>query len=564
MKKSRVKRRSPARPVWGFCGAAFAIAGSSATLAATFSLVYATLAMPDSLVAKWLVRPLALAGAVTIGPSSGLPTSVGATTSNTAPAPAAIKPTKVGQNLNAASYWSTNRIFMNLAADNGWRVEPSGGGSTESYFDANRNIIKKLPGDNIYRVILRPPATFAGRSVDVVCRWDGSGDMTFVYDSAAVLNFRKTASSARYTHRSVGSNNGWISVYLKTVDPANPTRNFDCREAGADPEALFDPLYLDNVKRYHSVRFMDWQRTNGNEPVTWAKRTTPAMGQIFGNADGYAIEHMIELANRTGVDPWFCMPWNADEDYVRKFAEMVRDRLKPGLVAYVETSNEVWNWAFPVTKQAYQEGIARNLSSDASQGMFRRYAQKMVEQMDIWTDVFAGQTSRIVRVAASQNANSWPIKQILQYGDTATRIDAISSAPYFGLDLNSYANPTDLAPFFADLRASLDTSFTNARAYKTIADQYKLRYVPYEGGQHVTGGTVEMQKKVQSDPRMGQLYTYYLQRWNNEIGDQITLLSDIGPPGGTGAWSILDYLGQSPLATPKSRAVTLFMASIGR
>ncbi len=64
------------------------------------------------------------------------------------------------------------------------------------------------------------------------------------------------------------------------------------------------------------------------------------------------IEYMIQLANEAHANPWFCMPWNTDDDYVRKFAEKVRDLLDPSLVAYVETGNEVWNFSFGMTLQA--------------------------------------------------------------------------------------------------------------------------------------------------------------------------------------------------------------------
>ncbi len=559
MKRSRVRKRSLTKPIFGIVGIGSAALFSTAAVASALSLVYAALNMPDSLVAKWLVRPLAIAGAATVGTGGGLPNSVGSTTSvTTPPASSSIRPTRIGQNLDPGDYWTRNRIFMNLAAGEGWQVTPAAGGSTDSYFDADHNVIKILPGDTVGRMVMRPSGLYAGKSVDVVCRWDGVGTLYFVRPNG-IRTVTQTANSARYTHFYVADNDGWMPVYMGSVDPANPIRNFDCREADADRSQLFEPAYLANVKRFSSVRFMDWQQINKNLPVTWAKRTTPA-SQTYGKADGYAIEHMIELANQAHVDPWFCMPWNADDDYVRKFAQMVRDKLDPSLVAYIETSNEVWNWMFPVTGQAYAEGLARNLSADGGQAQQYRYAEKLGQQMDIWKDVFTGQMHRIVRVAANQNANDWTIRQTLEFRDTATKIDAIASAPYFeDNNLGGYSESADLAPFFATLKTMLDTRFEAAKRYKALADQYKLRYITYEGGQHVTGGSAAMQYRVQHDPRMGQLYTYYLTRWNREIGDQMTLLSDIG-----GAWALLDYVGQSPNATPKAKAVDLFMASIGK
>jgi hypothetical protein len=523
--------------------------------------------MPDSLVATWLVRPLAIASVGTVGASGGLPTGISTSTSVTNPPAVALKPMKLGMNINTPVYYTPTRIFMNLASDSGWYVTPAGGGATDSYFDANRNVVKVLPGDQVYRFILRPTGIYQKKSVDVVCKWDGVGTIEAV-KPGGVKNLVMGTNGMRYTHLYEGANTGWMPIYLRTVDANNPIRNLDCREAGADPTALFDPTFLASVRKYSSLRFMKWQNTESNKVVTWAKRTTPAMGQVMGEADGVAIENMIALANQTKTDPWFCIPWNADDDYVRRFAQMVRDTLDPNLTAYVETSNEVWNWGYAVTAQAQQEGLAHGLTGDTQVAIWLRYAEKTIQVMDIWRDVFQGQSSRIVRVAAMQSA--WPasIQAVLAFRDTAQHIDAISSAPYFDTNLANYAGDgSDLSDLFAQLRQTLDWQMDNAKQFKQLADQYHLRFVTYEAGQHVANAPsnkVDMLFQIQHDPRMGQLYTYYLNRWNNEIGDMMTLFADVDGTSAFGAWGLLDYIGQSPNTAAKAKAVMLFQASIRR
>jgi hypothetical protein len=522
--------------------------------------------MPNSLVAKWLVRPLAVASVGTVTASGGLPTT-GTTTTTTTPAPTALKPTKLGINLTAPDYWEPIRAFMNLASDQGWRVTPASGGATDSYFDANRNVIKVLPGDNIYRFISRPTAVYQQKSVDVVCRWDGVGSIR-VPAPPGVKNLVISGNSMRYTHLYESLSQGWLPVFLNSVDATNPIRNFDCREANADKNALFDPTYIASAQKFTTLRFMKWQRVEVNAPITWATRTTPAMGQIAGGGDGYPIEYMIELANQTKSNPWFCMPWNADADYVRKFAEMVRDRLDPNLKVYVEVANEVWNWNYAVTQQARVEGLAENLTTDGQVAVWYRYAEKTIQFMDIWRDVFAGQSSRLVRVAAMQN--DWPltIQRVLQFRDTPQHIDAIASAPYFAYDLSTYTGDgTDLSGLFTTLSGKMDQTVNYAKQFKQIADQYNLRYVTYEAGQHIINipnNKVGLLWQIQHDARMGQLYTNYMTRWNNEIGDQMTLFNDIDGTGSSGAWGLLDFVGQAATATPKGKAVTLFQASISK
>lgn len=566
MKKSRVKKTSPAKRLIGIFGAtASAALLPAAAMAGALSLVYASLEMPDSLVAKWLIRPLAVIGAGGVGASGGgLPTSVGSTTSTTTPPTAQIRPTKISMNLEPADYYSSNRIFSNLASGSGWEVRPADNGPADSYYNSNRDVIKVVGNDRIFRPILRPTGVFQRKSVDIVCRWDGVGTLYFDKPSG-VKNFIQGPNTARYTQLYEGDGVGWMFVYLKTVDANNPIRNIDCRETNADRNALFDPTYLASLKKYTTVRFMKWQNTEANANLTWANRTTPAMGPIRGGGDGYAIEYMIELANQAKVNPWFTLSWNADDDYVRKFAEMVRDKLDPNLKAYVETSNEVWNWVYPVTTQAANEGLAEGLSTNMGEAMLRRYAERTGQQMDIWKDVFTGQASRLVRVAASQNANSWTIETIVNFRDTASKIDAISSAPYFGTNLNDYTGSrTDMTAYFTNLKTVVDGTIRDALKFKKLADQKGLRFVAYEGGQHVLGDDLDLQTKIQYDPRMGDMYTYYLTRWNNEIGDDLVLFNDYGQVSRFGAWGMFDYVGQPTNATPKGNALTLFQASIGK
>lgn len=536
---------------------------SSAALAGTVSLVYAALAMPDSLVAKWLIPPLAIAGVTTIDTSGGLPTTVGAVTSVTTPTPAPLRKMKLGINLEPGAYYGGNRIYANLAAD-AWRVSSASGAPVESYFDANRNVVKVQTGDTVHRMILRPTANYLRKSVDIVCRWDGVGKVEML-SQPSIRNLTIGTNILRYTQIYTTSGHLWQIMYLRSVDASNPLRNLDCRESTADRTTLFDPTYVAGVKRYSTVRFMDWQSMNGNKPVTWATRTTPAMGQVIGVNDGHAIEHMIALANEAKVNPWFCIPWNADDDYVRRFAELVRDTLDPNLVAHVELANEVWNWSFSVTSQARDEGVAKNLSADTNVAMLYRYAEKTAHVMDIWKDVFAGKEKRLVRILAAQSDNPWSGNMMLNFRDTPAHIDALATAPYFGGDLKAYTKTSsDPAAMFAALKVKLDSVMGQALQNKQNAANKGLRYIAYEAGQHWVGEDVALLTRLERDPRMGQLYTYYMSRWNNEVGDLMVLFNDYGSISKFGAWGAAEYIGQPLTEAPKAKAIQLFLASIGK
>ena len=101
----------------------------------------------------------------------------------------------------------------------------------------------------------------------------------------------------------------------------------------------FHPYYLKSLERYSVLRFMDMQKTNSRADVHWADR--PHLEDRTYQA-GVPLEHMILLSNVLGADPWFCMPHSANDDYVRQFAVLVLQTLRPDVTVYIEYSNEVF------------------------------------------------------------------------------------------------------------------------------------------------------------------------------------------------------------------------------
>jgi hypothetical protein len=322
------------------------------------------------------------------------------------PAVAQVPPTTLGINLTGLEYFANTRTFSNLMAgglwtlvkaDQGWYSMPG------DYLDANRNVVGLKAGEQAARQMSVPTAAFRGQAVPIVCRWDGTGT---VWITGSVRDDRViTANGAIFTY-DPAIKQGNATLLLRNMPAGNVIRNIDCREKSADPAALFDPTYLAEVKRYSTIRFLKWTRAADEVlPVTWATRTKPS-DAIYNGADSVAIEHMVALANLTKTNPWFIMPWNADADYVRRAATLVRDTLDPSLKAYVENANEVWNGVLPVTWQAREEGKKAALPNtildfDAT---LTRYAAKTGEVMDIWASVYAGQMHRLVRVGATRRA----------------------------------------------------------------------------------------------------------------------------------------------------------------
>lgn len=111
------------------------------------------------------------------------------------------------------------------------------------------------------------------------------------------------------------------------------------------PQSIFNPIFLRRLKPFSVLRFVDWQVTNDSALQTWSQRTE-VTDRTQAVAHGVAIEHMIDLCNGLRSDPWFSMPHQGDDDFIRRFAELVEARLEPGRRVYIEYSNEVWNPQF--------------------------------------------------------------------------------------------------------------------------------------------------------------------------------------------------------------------------
>ena len=66
------------------------------------------------------------------------------------------------------------------------------------------------------------------------------------------------------------------------------------------------------------------------EPTTWSTRRLESYHTQAGS-EGAAIEYMIQLANTLGADPWFNIPHAADDNFVKQFASLVKNTLRPDL-----------------------------------------------------------------------------------------------------------------------------------------------------------------------------------------------------------------------------------------
>lgn len=458
-----------------------------------------------------------------------------------------VPPTTIGVNISPPAYYRA-RVFANLVMGTEWGASNRMPLGPETV-DPNGGLRQMPPGATMGRMLTPPNA--GTRAVTIRCTWQGKA--IFRPASPWVQNVRSASDSLSLDARPKDTTGRIppIPLNLTTTDAANPLRDLDCRETSLSPSARFDPRFLDSLRGFKVIRFMDWQRSNANEPVTWATRHTPRSIDVT-KGDGVSIEDMIALSKELGADPWFNMPWNADDNYVEHFARLVHDSL-PDRTVYVELGNEVWNRSFLVSKQAMEEGRAQNLSNNLAEAGLMRYAQRLSHVLDIWARVYADRPKGLVRVASCQNS-SYCARTVLGFADTARHVDALATAPYFGTMLNR-TPPANTDEAFGRMNAEIDRVLDLAASAKQVAAQHGKRYIAYEAGQHLLLRDMPLMEQIQRDPRMADAYKYYLESWRAKLGDTIMLYYSAGPIGRFGAWGLSEYIGQPIAEAPKLRAV---------
>jgi RNA polymerase sigma factor (sigma-70 family) len=337
----------------------------------------------------------------------------------------------VGVGLTGLNFYTPEMVFVDLFKQSSrWIPQKvsSGPFDTKETLDLTDDgwIASLAPGQAAASLMCR---NIGGRypGGNYACLYEGEGAVSLAGDAKAVEGI-----PGRVKCRVDPSAEG-IILRVTETDPNDPVRGIRFVPAGFEVDVDERPFRDAFLKRWSPLailRFSDWQCTTSSAEHTWAARTTLAH-QSQVRAQGVALEHMIELANAADADPWFSMPHDADDRYVRQFAAMVHDRLSPGLRVYVEYSDEVWNFALPQAAYALQLGREQGLGPGDAEAVYEYYARRSVQIFRIWEEAF-GSADRLVRVLGVQCANAWMAGIVLDFEDAHAHADAVGVAPYFG------------------------------------------------------------------------------------------------------------------------------------
>lgn len=370
--------------------------------------------------------------------------------------------------------------------------------------------------------------------------WGGTGDVVFGFDARETSRGR-TANGHNFAMLNVTPGNGGIFLGINSMSASDPIRDIHVWMPDYNGQSFagqrwtpganfspFHPLYKERLDDFGILRFMQAQETNTTDIRTWSdRRDASDARQSSGNsglmANGLSVEHMVQLANELDADPWFNMPHMADDAFVRNFATYVRDNLEPGLTAYVEWSNEIWNFAPGFEAYAWIADQAR-LPANSGMTHWQIAGREAARDMNVWSDVFAGQTSRLVRVAGGQATTPWVTERIVE--NMGGSFDAIAIAPYFGpseTQRSTYSAATTVDQVLADMRINLVAGVQMTLGHQRLADDFSnrlgrdIQLLAYEGGPHLNGRGAAYQDvlfQATKDPRMADITREYLRVQN--------------------------------------------------
>ncbi len=371
-----------------------------------------------------------------------------------------------------------------------------------------------------------------------------------------------------------------------------------------DGSALFTSEFLTAMRKFKLIRGMDFVSANTNPQKSWHERTRP---NFFGDTgdNGQSWELLVALANATDRDVWLNVPARADDDYIRKLAQLVKygsdgnipyssaqanptyAPLKPGLRVYVEYGNEVWNsgpgfkgfgWALALAN-ANRGDVAHPIAFDGVQTdqylALRRwiaYRSSFISLAfrDVFGDAAMMDTVRPILASQSGNANSYLSTglawaqtfygQIRATGALNNIVRKPSDIWYGGGGAAYYESaitPIDTSASMLDAYfLSLPTpTFANVSAIDSIwTHAYGLKYVAYEGGPGPGGSSIGgpmvggIAPTFNNDPRMKDRMVFAQDIWDQAGGDEMVyyVYSSSAP------WSFTNELSQQTVSDTSS------------
>lgn len=490
---------------------------------------------------------------------------------------------KLGMGLNGIADWSTQLPFLDhMKSARPWVGHLNGqwGGFDAAAFEASGLLDRNgwptsMPeGVSAFETFVLTDMPYETPDISGLyrVRFDGQGKVDLTGRARAV---RYDAGELWFRYE---PGEGMVGIKISETDPEGTgdyIRNISIVHendvARFDAGEIFNPRWTAIIQDMGLLRFMDWMQTNDAQVFHWEER--PSRRDYSYMRRGVPLEVMLRLANELDAHPWFNMPHTASDAYVQGFAMTVKAELDPELTAYVEFSNELWNFIFPQAEWAQEVAKARWGARAGGDAWMQIAGLRAAEVMALWSDVYKGQEHRLKRVAAVHTG--WPGLEVsffeAEMDDMrpAEYFDAYAVTGYVGGELGEEKLPRKVKRwlrwgFQNAIEKSIEEIRVSSFAYLTQeawpqhaarAQEYGLEFIMYEGGTHVVGHgewvedevLTQFFERLNYSPEMGALYEDLFARWDAIGGKTFTAFVDVAAPSKWGSWGALRHLGdQNP------------------
>jgi hypothetical protein len=503
----------------------------------------------------------------------------------------------IGTNMSGMADFGTELPFVNLMKNaREWYTKDVGNPNAGFSSDQQLNLSYRPDGYPTHVPQTIPESAFPQEAVTIwgdtkgwpagqyVVLWEGTGNFR-LFGSFTNLT---TTGPHRMTFDLVPQEQGIVELAIENSDINDPIRNIRLLMPGTEATYQtqpFNPVFINRLQSFRTVRFMDWGQTNNwgqkrgegwNNPneFDWAERSQMDH-YTWAYEKGIPYEMMVKLLNDYDLDGWVCVPHRASPEYSQRLAEYLRDNVETDRHLYIEYSNEIWNWIFGQAQWLNFYGCEQQGVS-WPEGLVP-YVQRC---LDAFTTAFAGQPDRITRVVGTQL--SWVDVSQRMSNLRPGSFDAITPTCYFGFDdaaeatLDQLGASATAADVIAQASLSMPQSFSFVREQKTdVADPLGVPMLFYEGGQHLTPNPFGVYPSygqalidAQRSPGMYDLYnTWFDSLRTLQSGEeplQIMHFSFVsGRNAQFGSWGMLETMDQDTdvIPAPKYQAILENMAT---
>lgn len=307
------------------------------------------------------------------------------------------------------NWWKTaNTVFMDRTV--GGQLQGQAIWDAGGYLNTSTGeLVNPVPSDvvaigrlfyvqvNSFQVALG--ATLGSESF--IAKWDGSATGNIDFLASGGTQDKSVSGQISFTQ---GSGDGSLQLKLTITNVNDPPRNiriYQTRYATnvANGET-FNPDWLAQVRKFRTLRLMDWQTTNNTTIVnfsqladmgynSWAQNFSVAGTNCPTGPKGAIHPDLIcTLANATGCNVHVCIPLTASDAFVTAFATYMQ--ANTSVEVTYELSNECWNFGFDQFAYCQTQG-STNWPGDAARA-YKWYGYQSARFMKIIRDVYNDRT----------------------------------------------------------------------------------------------------------------------------------------------------------------------------